>query len=188
MLAHKFARPSIFAPRTSVLIPSRFRNVGSPSIASLQVSARNLSEVSGGSSVSNGVPQALQPVATSGPQLFDMSYFYGVAAQPFPENIASKLAEKTEPSSIEIKPDGQLYLPAAIYRKQLNRIFGAGGWGLVPRGPIVVENGILRREYALFCLGRFVSQAHGDQPVAEFGGYKSVATAEEVRSKINFTT
>lgn len=56
-----------------------------------------------------------------------------------------------------------LYLPEIKYRRILNRAFGPGGWGLIPRGPHTVNNKNVSREYALFCLGRFVAQARGEQ-------------------------
>jgi hypothetical protein len=32
--------------------------------------------------------------------------------------------------------DGVIYLPEIKYRRILNRAFGPGGWGLVPRGSV----------------------------------------------------
>lgn len=37
------------------------------------------------------------------------------------------------------------------------------GWGLVPRGDATVTQTNISREYALFCLGQYVSQARGEQ-------------------------
>jgi hypothetical protein len=77
----------------------------------------------------------------------------------------------------EVKPDGILYLPEIKYRRILNRAFGPGGWGMVPRGPsTVIDEKKLTREYALFCEGRFVSQARGEQ---EFFHPSGIATASE---------
>ncbi|KAJ1569845.1 hypothetical protein HK096_000371, partial [Nowakowskiella sp. JEL0078] len=73
--------------------------------------------------------------------------------------------------------DGLLYLPEIKYRRILNRSFGPGGWALVPRSPHTVNAKNISREYALFCLGRFVSQARGEQDY--FGGEDALATAAE---------
>jgi hypothetical protein len=68
------------------------------------------------------------------------------------------------PKDVEIKPDGIVYLPEIKYRRILNKSFGPGAWALVPRGESSVKNGkILIRDYALFCLGRFVAQAKGKE-------------------------
>lgn len=50
------------------------------------------------------------------------------------------------------------------------------GWALMPKSKHSMDNGILSREYALYCLGRFVSQARGEQQYFEKVG---LATAQE---------
>ena len=52
--------------------------------------------------------------------------------------------------------DGIIYLPEIKYRRILNRAFGPGGWGLAPRGPSIVTDKLVTREYALVCQGRSV--------------------------------
>ena len=54
-------------------------------------------------------------------------------------------------------------MPEIKFRRILNKAFGPGAWGLVPRGPHTVVNKVISREYALFVQGRFVSMARGDQ-------------------------
>ncbi|EGF83138.1 hypothetical protein BATDEDRAFT_8853, partial [Batrachochytrium dendrobatidis JAM81] len=102
--------------------------------------------------------------------------FKGVSHEPFPEEVSKVLNESINLSDIEVKPDGMLYIPEIKYRRILNKAFGPGGWGLVPRGPHTVNNKNISREYALFCLGRFVSQARGEQ---DFFGEDSLPTASE---------
>jgi len=46
----------------------------------------------------------------------------------------------------------------------------------MPKSKHSLDNGILSREYALYCLGRFVSQARGEQQYFEKIG---LATAQE---------
>ncbi|KAI9296197.1 mitochondrial genome maintenance MGM101 [Neoconidiobolus thromboides FSU 785] len=89
--------------------------------------------------------------------------FEGVGSKPFDKEISDILLSPIDTKDIEIKPDGLLYLPEIKYRRILNRAFGPGGWGLVPRGPSTVSSKNISREYALICLGRFVSQARGEQ-------------------------
>ncbi|KAJ3207297.1 hypothetical protein HDU67_007544 [Dinochytrium kinnereticum] len=87
----------------------------------------------------------------------DLSVSYkGASQEPFPKHIVDVLLGEIPDKDIEIKPEIK-------YRRILNRAFGPGGWGLVPRGPHTIGNRTISREYALFCLGRFVSQARGEQ-------------------------
>lgn len=80
--------------------------------------------------------------------------FHGLSAAPFPKEAADILLAETDPMEVEIKPDGILYLPEIKYRRILNRAFGPGGWGLVPRSESIVTPKTVTREYALVCNGR----------------------------------
>ncbi|KAI8324746.1 mitochondrial genome maintenance MGM101, partial [Martensiomyces pterosporus] len=102
--------------------------------------------------------------------------FQGMASEPFDARIGEVLMAPVVETDIEIKPDGLLYLPEIKYRRILNRAFGPGGWGLVPRGAHSVSGRTLSREYALVCLGRFISQARGEQ---DFFDESGLATATE---------
>ncbi|KAL2916980.1 hypothetical protein HK105_203412 [Polyrhizophydium stewartii] len=126
---------------------------------------------------SESAPQGVRAFRDESPVAEDLTRsFRGVSAEPFPEQVARVLAEPINEDDIEVKPDGMLYLPEIKYRRLLNRAFGPGGWGLVPRGPHTVNNKNISREYALFALGRFVSQARGEQ---DFFGDDSLPTASE---------
>ncbi|KAL4913279.1 mitochondrial genome maintenance MGM101-domain-containing protein [Aspergillus aurantiobrunneus] len=89
--------------------------------------------------------------------------FHGLSAVPFPKDVADILLAETTPDEVEIKPDGIVYLPEIKYRRILNRAFGPGGWGLVPRSETIVTPKTVTREYALVCNGRLVSVARGEQ-------------------------
>ncbi|KAH6571409.1 hypothetical protein BASA61_002835 [Batrachochytrium salamandrivorans] len=102
--------------------------------------------------------------------------FKGVSYEPFPDHINQILSSDINHDDIEVKPDGMLYIPEIKYRRMLNKAFGPGGWGMVPRGPHTVNNKNISREYGLFCMGRFVSQARGEQ---DFFGEDSLPTASE---------
>jgi hypothetical protein len=102
--------------------------------------------------------------------------FHGLAEEPFAPDVVAVLAEAPAPENIEIKPDGLLYLPEIKYRRILNRAFGPGGWGLVPRGEHSVSTKTISREYALICHGRFVSMARGEQ---DYFDSEALATASE---------
>ncbi|KAJ1967277.1 hypothetical protein H4R34_006405, partial [Dimargaris verticillata] len=104
------------------------------------------------------------------------SSYDGISLQAFDDRISKVLLQPLDPKDIEIKPDGIIYLPEIKYRRILNRSFGPGGWGLVPRGPHTVTDRSISREYALICLGRFVSQARGEQ---DYFSPNGLATASE---------
>ncbi|BFZ54007.1 hypothetical protein PYCC9005_001038 [Savitreella phatthalungensis] len=89
--------------------------------------------------------------------------FHGLSKQAFSTEICDVLLAPLEPSDVEIKPDGILYLPEIKYRRILNRAFGPGGWGLAPRSETFVSAGNVSREYALVVHGRLVSIARGEQ-------------------------
>ncbi|OOQ82351.1 mitochondrial genome maintenance protein [Penicillium brasilianum] len=89
--------------------------------------------------------------------------FHGLSAEPFPKEAADILLAETPPEEVEIKPDGIVYLPEIKYRRILNKAFGPGGWGLVPRSESIVTPKTVTREYALVCNGRLVSVARGEQ-------------------------
>lgn len=102
--------------------------------------------------------------------------FHGLSATPFSSEIAQTLMGELDADSIEIKPDGLLYLPEIKYRRILNQAFGPGGWGLAPRGETLVTEKSVSREYALICHGRLVSVARGEQ---DYFGPEGIATATE---------
>ncbi|SMN19146.1 similar to Saccharomyces cerevisiae YJR144W MGM101 Protein involved in mitochondrial genome maintenance [Maudiozyma saulgeensis] len=89
--------------------------------------------------------------------------WYGLGMKPFADSIQEKLLQPLEANDIEIKPDGLLYLPEIKYRRILNKAFGAGGWGLVPRSETIVTTSLVTREYGLICNGQLVGVARGEQ-------------------------
>ena len=82
------------------------------------------------------------------------SSFHGLATNPFPPETAAVLMRDLDPRDVEIKPDGVVYLPEIKYRRILNQAFGPGGWGLAPRGELVIADKLVTREYALVVQGR----------------------------------
>jgi hypothetical protein len=82
------------------------------------------------------------------------SSFHGLSTTPFSPETAAVLMQPLDPRDIEIKPDGIIYLPEIKYRRILNRAFGPGGWGLAPRGELVVGEKVVTREFALVVHGR----------------------------------
>jgi hypothetical protein len=114
-------------------------------------------------------------------QDYSISSFKDASQSSFPVDIAEILSEPIDEQLIEIKPDGNCYLPEVQYRRLLTKAFGVGGWSLIPRGPHSIQGNVISREYALFAKGRFVSQARGHATI--MGSFQNPAMCtESVRS------
>ncbi|KAI0014875.1 mitochondrial genome maintenance MGM101 [Xylariomycetidae sp. FL0641] len=102
--------------------------------------------------------------------------YHGLGTSAFGPETARTLLAPLHPDDIEVKPDGIIYLPEIKYRRILNQAFGPGGWGLAPRGNLIVSERMVARDYALVVHGRFVAQARGEQ---QYFSEDGVSTAAE---------
>ncbi|KAH0285496.1 hypothetical protein KCU62_g7465, partial [Aureobasidium sp. EXF-3399] len=102
--------------------------------------------------------------------------FHGISSTPFSPEAAAILTQEIPFDDIEVKPDGIIYLPEIKYRRILNKAFGPGGWGLVPRSETIVTGKLVTREYALVAGGQLVSIARGEQQYFDADG---IPTATE---------
>jgi hypothetical protein len=107
---------------------------------------------------SNPLPQAPETILRkengSEEQIDWTSSYHGLGTSTFGPDVAEKLMAPMNPDDIEIKPDGIIYLPEIKYRRVLNLAFGPGGWGLAPRGDLIVKDRMVSRDYALIVHGR----------------------------------
>lgn len=146
-------------------------NLEPPEFALQTGQPREISSESSGSSALKGKPLNEKFTATlddqpSIPASNEINWatsYFGLGSQPFSESTQTVLSTELIPEDIEIKPDGLIYLPEIKYRRILNKAFGAGGWGLVPRSKTIVTDKLLTREYGLVCHGRLVGIARGEQ-------------------------
>ncbi|KUL89028.1 hypothetical protein ZTR_06025 [Talaromyces verruculosus] len=88
--------------------------------------------------------------------------FHGISSVPFSPEIVAVLLEEVNSEDVEIKPDGIVYLPEIKYRRILNKAFGPGGWGLVPRSESIVTPKTVTRDM-VDGKKRLVSIARGEQ-------------------------
>jgi hypothetical protein len=102
--------------------------------------------------------------------------YQGIAQAAFKSDAAKVLLAPLDAGDVEIKPDGVVYLPEIKYRRRLNLAFGPGAWAMKPCGPATVSGDLIFRTYQLYCLGRFVAEATGEQNVRQG---MTQATAEE---------
>ena len=155
---------------------SQARPIRSPFTSIPRVGANNTPSATG--TMSMEIKAAINPFPEETTQEYaNPSLFMGASDAPFSREVTDILQAELNPAEVEIKPDGALYLPESRYRKVLFRAFGAGGWSLIPRGAHSLAYGVLSREYALFCNGRFVSQVRGH---ASIQGFSNPAMASEV--------
>ncbi|CCF56991.1 hypothetical protein KAFR_0B06940 [Kazachstania africana CBS 2517] len=112
-------------------------------------------------------------------QCFEIDWYqswHGLGVQPFEAKVQKELLKELDAKDIEIKPDGLIYLPEIKYRRILNKAFGAGGWGLVPRSETIVTKSLVTREYGLICHGQLVGVARGEQ---DYFNENGIPTATE---------
>lgn len=83
--------------------------------------------------------------------------YHGLSAEAFSKEAIDVLLAPMNEEDVEIKPDGIVYLPEIKYRRILNKAFGPGAWGLVPRSESIVTGKAVTREYALVVHGRYVA-------------------------------
>ncbi|GAA5997282.1 Mgm101p [Rhodotorula paludigena] len=114
-------------------------------------------------SAADWAPAPTTGTAATTPDVDWSTSFHGMSAQPYSREQAEILMRPLEAHEIEIKPDGLLYLPEILYRRILNKAFGPGGWGMVPRGEMTVLKNLVTREWGLVAGGRLVSVARGEQ-------------------------
>jgi hypothetical protein len=106
---------------------------------------------------------ALRPPSSQLPALPERDPYQGIAAKAFPAKAQEILQGTIDPADVEIRPDGIVYLPEIMYRRVLNRAFGAGGWALMPREKLTMQDGIMYQRWQLMVDGRYASEAVGEQ-------------------------
>ncbi|KAK7942744.1 uncharacterized protein PG986_011857 [Apiospora aurea] len=120
-------------------------------------------------------PAATDPNSGSDKPIDWSSSYHGLGTSTFGPEVATVLQAPLDADDIEVKPDGIIYLPEIKYRRVLNNAFGPGGWGLAPRGDLVVQDRLVSRDYALIVHGRFVGQARGEQQYFNEDGISTAA-------------
>jgi hypothetical protein len=153
---HPSARLAVSFARTATTIPSK------PAPAQPAEETTTTSPASTSSStLTNNTPEGStyidSPEGSPYANDWDVDWstsFHGIASAPFSPEVAEILRRPIKTKDVEIKPDGILYLPEIKYRNILFDAFGPGGWGMVPRGPVVVGEKIVTREWALVVQGR----------------------------------
>ncbi|GAA5827220.1 hypothetical protein JCM11251_001176 [Rhodosporidiobolus azoricus] len=147
---------SSFARKTTTAIPDNIFPSSTPSSDPFSSS----SPLAGTLSPSFAQQPTLAPQQT---EIDWSTSYHGLSAAPFTKEQGEILMRPLEAAEIEIKPDGLLYLPEILYRRILNKAFGPGGWGMVPRGEMTVLKNMVTREWGLVAGGRLVSVARGEQ-------------------------
>lgn len=106
--------------------------------------------------------------------------YAGVATVALDADQAAALAAPIPDEDHAILPTGEVYVSQVHYRRTLNKVFGPGGWAMVPRGGYVREGNTICREYALVGPGgRFLSEAIGEAEYQPNNARMSYASACE---------
>lgn len=150
--------------------------------------------VAGGGDDLSAPPRAAEPPADAGGEAGDtatlpatigeaegrLSPFRGYASKRLTPEQEVIINAPVDPTQVEIRPDGRVYLPWTVYAHRLNKAFGPAGWAMLPLSkPEVVENQALVH-YALVAEGRYISEATEGHPY--FKGNRSQSWAEAVES------
>eukprot|EP00698_Gefionella_okellyi_P009811 TRINITY_DN2515_c0_g1_i1.p2 TRINITY_DN2515_c0_g1~~TRINITY_DN2515_c0_g1_i1.p2 ORF type:complete len:377 (+),score=81.08 TRINITY_DN2515_c0_g1_i1:190-1320(+) len=121
-----------------------------------------------------------------GTALKAFTMYQGASSQAVTAEQSNQLQAPLDEQDIEIRPDGLLYFPEIRYRRVLNRVFGPGGWALIPMGQADISDSgpiaVVSREYALFAGGRFISAARGEQDYHAKGAMSYATAVEAAKS------
>ena len=144
------AKPAVAQPAARTPVPSK---PAPAAAAAAPASAQNEQPMK---SLTDGLSDSPPVLGENEKQVDWTRSFHGISSSPFSSEAAAILTQEIAFDDIEIKPDGIIYLPEIKYRRILNKAFGPGGWGLVPRGETIVTGKLVTREYALVAGGQYV--------------------------------
>ena len=105
--------------------------------------------------------------------------YSGIAGARFSAEQESILTNDIPEEDLDVLPTGEVYASQIRYRDILCRAFGPGGWAMMPRGPLIIKDNILYREYALYIEKRFIAEAVGEQEYIPNNPRMSYASAAE---------
>lgn len=88
------------------------------------------------------------------------------------------LEAPVDPTLIEIRPDGLLYLPQVFVRERLNAAFGPGQWAIIQNNISIIRD-TLCFDGSLFVRNHFVSRAMGEANYIKTNKMQSWATVYE---------
>lgn len=109
--------------------------------------------------------------------------FMGISTLQLTAEEKQRLADAVGDNELDILPSGEVYPSQQVIRVKLNEIFGPGAWGLMPRGPAIVCDGTLTREYALFVRGCYIGEATGEKVIDDTNKRSNYGNAcESVKS------
>lgn len=120
----------------------------------------------------------------------EASPYAGAGTLQLSETQAAVLMGELPKDAHDILPTGEIYVSQIHYRRLLSKVFGPGGWALVPMtdpranqkkgagdkpiGPITII-----QKYHLVAQGRFIAEAWGEQNYYESNDGMSYASALE---------
>jgi hypothetical protein len=89
--------------------------------------------------------------------------FDGLSLHALTDAQRGTLLAVVDPTTLDVLPTGEVYLPQVHYRRIFNAAFGPGAWGMMPLGDPLKQDNTIIQKFALFVGGKCVAVAMGEQ-------------------------
>lgn len=114
----------------------------------------------------------------------EVSPYQGAGTMELTAEQIELLTSELPPEDHDIKPTGEVFVPQVKYRSILNRVFGPGGWAMIPMSDPQSKqkpyNTILVvQKWHLVAQGKFVAEVVGEMEYRTTNANASEATAIE---------
>jgi hypothetical protein len=128
-------------------------------------------------------PKENLQVAELSPEEMGMDIYKGASMLRLTADEQKELMAPADAEYYEIRPDGFIYLPAALVRKKLNQVIGIGQWAIICQGTrkedISDKQARIYFDGILMIRGNFISRATGENSYSFSNQNQSWASAVE---------
>ena len=121
-------------------------------------------------------PKTVPPVPTVQSRMEELIPYAGTIE--ITEEQKKILFASVDPESVEIRPDGLVYLPWMAYVERLRDAFGIG-WAIIPRAMPKLEGGSMYWAFYLMIQGKLAGFAIGEQQYQPNNPQMSYSDASE---------
>jgi len=128
-------------------------------------------------------PKENLQVAELSPEEMGVDIYKGASMLRLTPDEQKELMAPASADDYEIRPDGFIYLPAALVRKKLNQVIGIGQWAVICQGTrkedISDKQARIYFDGVLMIRGNFISRATGENSYSFSNQNQSWASAVE---------
>jgi len=128
-------------------------------------------------------PKENLQVAELSPEEMGIDIYKGASMLRLTADEQKELMAPASADDYEIRPDGFIYLPAALVRKKLNQVIGIGQWAVICQGTrkedISDKQARIYFDGVLMIRGNFISRATGENSYSFSNQNQSWASAVE---------